>query len=251
MRAGNARSCRAIVPLAFFPRPLSDTIPESHQPPRLVVARNQRHLRKAEAPGSPAGSRHGASPPRIVGGTLRGRRLIADLNPDRTRPMKDRVREALFNLLAGDVPGKHAIDLFAGTGALGFEALSRGAKGATLIELHFPTAQRIRDSAVQLDVADRTEVITANTFSWNRPSADDATPWLVFCSPPYAYYLEKADEMLRLIGGLMNDAPSGSVVVVECDDRFQIDRLPSFDAWQVREYPPAVLAIFRKVDSDE
>src|SRR6478736_322408 len=76
---------------------------------------------------------------RIVGGTLRGRKLQYS-GDVRTRPMKDRVREAVFNLLGPQVAGSHAIDLFAGTGALGIEAISRGATKATFIERHLPTA---------------------------------------------------------------------------------------------------------------
>ena len=68
-------------------------------------------------------------PPRIVGGTLRGRRL-AHRPGGPTRPMKDRVRETLFDLIGDRVRGAIAIDLFAGTGALGFEAISRGAARA-------------------------------------------------------------------------------------------------------------------------
>src|SRR5262249_42961688 len=77
---------------------------------------------------------------RIIGGEYRGRKLqySGDI---RTRPMKDRVREALFNLIGPNVRGMHAIDLFAGTGALGLEAISRGAAGATFIERHYPTAE--------------------------------------------------------------------------------------------------------------
>ena len=72
-----------------------------------------------------------ASPPRIIGGDLRGRWI--EFEPSgRTRPMKDRVRETLFDLLGIDVRGTIAVDLFAGTGALAFEALSRGAATAVL-----------------------------------------------------------------------------------------------------------------------
>src|SRR6186713_2214397 len=83
---------------------------------------------------------------RIIGGTLRHRKLqySGDL---RTRPMKDRVREAVFNLLGPQIKGTHAIDLFAGTGALGLEAVSRGASRATLIERHLPTAKLIEQNA--------------------------------------------------------------------------------------------------------
>ncbi len=77
---------------------------------------------------------------RIIGGEFRHRHLhySGDL---RTRPMKDRLREAIFNLIGPEIRGKHAIDLFAGTGALGLEAISRGAARATLIEQHHPTAE--------------------------------------------------------------------------------------------------------------
>ena len=74
---------------------------------------------------------------RIIGGEFRGRRLHYS-GDRRTRPMKDRLREAVFNLIGPDIRGKHAIDLFAGTGALALESLSRGAKSATLIEQHHP-----------------------------------------------------------------------------------------------------------------
>src|SRR5271154_4383856 len=86
---------------------------------------------------------------RIIGGRFRGRKLEYSGDP-RTRPMKDRVREALFNLLSTAVKGKVAIDLFAGTGALGLEALSRGAARAVFIERHRPTAQTIGRNAAAL-----------------------------------------------------------------------------------------------------
>src|SRR5262245_175776 len=104
---------------------------------------------------------------RIIGGTLRGRRLqySGDL---RTRPMKDRVREALFNLLGPGVKGSHAIDLFAGTGALGLEAISRGAARATLIERHLPTTRLIEQNAAALGVANQIEVVFSDAFLWAR-----------------------------------------------------------------------------------
>lgn len=183
---------------------------------------------------------------RIVGGQLRGRKLlyIGDL---RTRPMKDRVREAVFNLLGDDVVDKLALDLFAGTGALGLEAISRGARQAIFVEQHFPTARAIRQNAALLGVADRVEVAGANVFVWADNAAIDAsTPWLVFCSPPYAYFVERRAEMLALVGGLIERAPAESVFVVESDTRFDTSLLPPMPAWDVRQYPPAVVAIGRK-----
>jgi 16S rRNA (guanine(966)-N(2))-methyltransferase RsmD len=183
---------------------------------------------------------------RIIGGEFRGRKLIytGDL---RTRPMKDRVREAVFNLIGTDAAGRHAIDLFAGTGALGLEALSRGATRATFYEQHFPTARVVRQNAALLGVTPRTVVESGNVFLWvpQTTFAGDE-PWLVFCSPPYAFYLERQAEMLALINSLIERAPAGSVFVVESDAKFNMALLPESLSWDVRPYLPAVIAIGRK-----
>ena len=180
---------------------------------------------------------------RIIGGRHRGRLLVYSGDP-RTRPMKERVREAVFNLLADSVAGKHAIDLFAGTGALGLEAISRGATGATLLERHFPTAQLIRANATQLGLDAQVEVIAANAFYWVRKQwKPSQQPLVVFCCPPYDFYVERQSEMLDLIGAFAIRAPAASTLVVECDDRFDVAHLPESIAWDVRRYPPATLAI--------
>lgn len=176
---------------------------------------------------------------------MRGRKLIYTGDP-RTRPMKDRVREALFNLVGPDVVGKHVVDLFAGTGALGLEALSRGAATATLIEQHYPTASVIKQNASLLEATDRTNVVSGNTFIWvARDESPKAAPWLVFCSPPYAFYIERQAEMLAMIETLLRQAPPGSIFVVESDERFDAALLPEAGKWDTRSYPPAVLSIFR------
>src|SRR5215470_6647638 len=82
---------------------------------------------------------------RIIGGKFRGRRLRYHGDPV-VRPMKHRTREAIFNLVTTDAVGRHVIDLFAGTGAVGLEALSRGATSATFIEKHVPTARVVEEN---------------------------------------------------------------------------------------------------------
>jgi 16S rRNA (guanine966-N2)-methyltransferase len=183
---------------------------------------------------------------RIIGGTLRGRTLRYSGDPG-VRPMKDRVREALFNLVGPAVAGTHALDLFAGTGALGLEALSRGAARATFVEQHFPTARVLEENIAALGVQDRTELIPGNVFLralWQHRMS--TLPWLVFSSPPYVFYEERRDEMLGLVGGLIEAAPDASLFVVESDDRFDFALLPEPDAWDVRTYPPAVIGVFCK-----
>lgn len=183
---------------------------------------------------------------RIVGGRFRGRRLLYS-GELRVRPMKDRIREAVFNLLGPAVAGKHAIDLFAGTGALALEALSRGAQRATLIEMHSPTAAIIRQNIATLDVAPLCELVSADTFRWWRRRPDlGPTPWVVFCSPPYAFFVERQDELLETLRTMLEAAPAQSLFVVESDERFDFSRLPDATAWDVRRYVPALVGVYQK-----
>ncbi len=186
-----------------------------------------------------------ASPPRIVGGEFRGRKLLYSGDP-RVRPMKDRVREAVFNLIGPSLRGAHAIDLFAGTGALGLEALSRGAATALFVERHFPTAGIIRQNVETLGVADRATILPANVLLWSRRMPDlPEGPWLVFCSPPWDLFVDQIDELLALLQVLIERAPPGSQFVVEADERFDFARLPRAGDWLIRAYPPAVIGILR------
>jgi 16S rRNA (guanine966-N2)-methyltransferase len=193
---------------------------------------------------APAGD-DAASPPRIIGGELRGRRL--EFVPQgRTRPMKDRVRESLFDLLGTDVRGAVALDLFAGTGALGFEAVSRGAAGAILVERHFPTADALRRSARSLGVADRVEVRSGDVLLWARrlPDLPRDRPWVVFISPPWEFFAAghaRRPELLALIDVVRRAAPPGSRIVVEADTSFAAADLPDAAAWEPRPIPPACL----------
>src|SRR5438552_3329134 len=135
---------------------------------------------------------------RIIGGLLRGRKLRYS-GDVRTRPMKDRVREAVFNLLGPQVAGSHAIDLFAGTGALGLEPISRGASKATFIERHLPTAKLIEKNAAAIGIAEQVHVVFGDAFLWSSKfTAEVEQPLTVFCSPPFDFYVERREEMLSL-----------------------------------------------------
>lgn len=161
--------------------------------------------------------------------------------------MKDRVRESLFNLIGPQVKGMHALDLFAGTGALGLEAVSRGAARASLIECHHPTAQLIRRNVEALNAEDRCETFGADAFLWLKchPPATDL-PWLVLCSPPFDFYLSRGKDMLKLIADFIEHAPAGSLIVAEVPDTFDVAMLPDAAAWNTRAYPPVQLALYRK-----
>ena len=196
----------------------------------------------------PAPADEASSAPRIIGGTMRGRRL--EFSPDpRTRPMKDRVRETLFDLVGTRVKGAIALDLFAGSGAIGFEALSRGASRAVFVERHFPTAAALRRSAKALEVTDRVDVRSGDVLLWAKklptapaPLPVDA-PWLVFISPPWEFFQSRPADVLALLAALERAAPAGSTFVVEADTAFDTGLLPDAEAWDIRPIPPAVLCL--------
>ena len=184
---------------------------------------------------------------RIIGGTFRGRQLQYSVDL-RTRPMKDRTREAIFNLVGIDVIGRHAFDLFAGTGALALEALSRGAAKATLVERHLPTRNLIEDNIRALGLEDKATAVFSDSFMFVRKLQPDAqaTPWIVFCSPPYDLFVERQADMLAMIEGIITKMPARSTLIVEADERFDTGLLPQTVEWRQREYHPAVVCIAEK-----
>jgi 16S rRNA (guanine966-N2)-methyltransferase len=127
-----------------------------------------------------------AHPPgvvRIIGGEWRGTRLpVAER--DGLRPTADRVRETLFNWLQPMLPGARALDLFAGTGALGLEAASRGAREAVLVERDPRLAEDLRLLAAKLPGGDRVQVVCVDALTWLRTAAGEFD--LIFMDPPFA-----------------------------------------------------------------
>lgn len=195
---------------------------------------------------------------RIIAGEMRTRIIEFSTDP-RTRPMKDRTREAVFNLLGGKLHGFVAADLFAGSGILGFESLSRGAEHAVIIELLHRASREIRDNAKRLEVLDKVTLQTADTFEWAEKleerlkwlREDQAiqaeTPWCVFVCPPYRLWETDGPRLRELIDRWIAAVPLKSSFVIELDLTTSRDILPSGIDWDVREYRPAVMAIGDKV----
>jgi len=147
---------------------------------------------------------------RVVSGEFKGRRLAAPRG-SRTRPTADRVREALFSML-GDVGGAHVLDLYAGSGALGIEALSRGADSAVFVERDPRAAAAIRRNLESLGVEARVARQDVLGFLGREQGPFD----LVFCDPPY-------DSASRLSGALAERLPAltpqTARIVTESDKR--------------------------------
>ena len=120
---------------------------------------------------------------RIIGGEWRGRRLSFPALPG-LRPTPDRVRETLFNWLAPVVQGARCLDLFAGSGALGLEALSRGAVSVTFVDNQAAAIEQLQDNLKRLHGQARAEVVRADALSW---LASATGPYqIAFLDPPFA-----------------------------------------------------------------
>lgn len=144
---------------------------------------------------------------RVSGGELRGRRLAGPRRGDEMRPTTERTREAVFSML-GDVSGARVLDLFCGTGALGIEALSRGAAEATLVDSSPGLAQRNVDD---LELAGRARVVRSDASGY-LDRTPEASFDLVLCDPPYAL----ADRLVQdLDPGLRRALAPGGRLMLE------------------------------------
>ena len=175
---------------------------------------------------------------RIVGGNLGGRVLRAPAGAA-TRPTSEKVREAVFAIL-GSVADAHVLDLFAGTGALGIEALSRGAGHVTFVDSARPAIAAIRGNLRALGVEDRATVIAGDAVTAARQPP--AAPWqLVFVDPPY-----RSDLAVRAVTALPEAhlAP-GAVIVIEHDrHNAPPDPLGSLLRTDQRRYGDTLISFF-------
>ncbi|CAN5464735.1 16S rRNA (guanine(966)-N(2))-methyltransferase RsmD [soil metagenome] len=148
---------------------------------------------------------------RVIAGTARGRPLTVPPGRD-VRPTSDKVREAMFSSLGDVVAGAHVLDLFAGSGALGIEALSRGARHAVLVERSPRAVAAIRQNLARTGLAERARVVTLDAARFcRRPGGHFG---LVLADPPYAEPLATVYALL----GMLHDAGAlapGATVVVE------------------------------------
>ncbi|MEZ5530523.1 MAG: 16S rRNA (guanine(966)-N(2))-methyltransferase RsmD [Porticoccaceae bacterium] len=142
---------------------------------------------------------------RIIGGQWRGRKLRF-WEVDGLRPTGDRIRETLFNWLAPIIAGSRCLDLFAGSGALGLEALSRGAASATLIERHPQAISSLRENC-QLLGAEGAEILQADALSWLEKATPQHPYDIVFLDPPFsAELLQPSMDLLSRPGLLSANA---------------------------------------------
>jgi 16S rRNA (guanine966-N2)-methyltransferase len=175
---------------------------------------------------------------RIVAGEYGGRRLKTAPGK-RTRPTAERVREAVFSIL-GPVDGLRVLDLYAGSGALGIEALSRGAEHATFVEHDARTADIVRFNLAALDAVDETDVVVWDVLLWLQSVAGSVTFDLVLIDPPYSSAPRLGEPLSQLLPEVL--APNATIVT-ESDHRTPLEL--DVALWDERVYGDTRIAIHR------
>jgi 16S rRNA (guanine966-N2)-methyltransferase len=181
---------------------------------------------------------------RIIAGQRRGHRIDGPRATAGTKPTSDLVRESIFNILGELVEDRMVIDLFAGTGALGLEALSRGAERAVFVERDRENVGLIFRNIATLRYEDRTQVRHADAYRWAKTfRALDDLPIVVLVDPPYREYEVRGKRLHEMLGHLLGGLPNGSVVVIESGLTLDDSILPEFGMWDVRRYGSTQLAV--------
>ncbi len=183
---------------------------------------------------------------RVIGGSARGRKLRA-VPGDTTRPITDRTKEALFNILGSDLQDASFLDMFAGTGAVGIEALSRGADYARFLDIERRAVQTIRqnlESTAVCDPSDRkhVEVFQGNAFQVLDTVPDRTFDYIYIAPPQYKGMWQRA---LALIDSQPDWMGQDAWVIVQIDpveyERQELDNLEEFDQ---RRYGSTLLVFY-------
>jgi len=185
---------------------------------------------------------------RIISGTARGAQLFAPKGMD-TRPTTDKVKESLFNMLQGEVPGATVLDLFAGSGGLSLEALSRGADRAVLVDQSREAIGCIRRNVEKLRFGDRVQLLNCDWQQAVHRLSQEGTAFdLVFLDPPYRMNdLSPMCDTLLEKGLLMEDA----LIVWERKSGSDKVLSPAFSLLKQRSYGEIEICFYRYAKEDD
>jgi 16S rRNA (guanine966-N2)-methyltransferase len=182
---------------------------------------------------------------RIVAGSLRGRKIVANHSPD-LRPTPQMVREAFFSILGNAIPDRLFVDLFAGTGVIGIEALSRGAKQTLFIERDFRLAQDIEHHVRAFDLNKQSRLYRTDAYRWVESWEPPKEPVNIFISPPFPDLQNRPEEFVELARKLQDKVAPESVIVIQSEKGSPLDKSSSLADWEERTYGRNVLLIWQK-----
>lgn len=185
---------------------------------------------------------------RVIGGTARGLRLRS-VPGDTTRPITDRVKEALFNIIGPDVQGASFLDLFAGTGSVGIEALSRGAAFGLFFDLNHIPVKTIRSNLVTTHLEDRAQVHQADALNQINRKPDRSFEYIYIAPPQYKGLWKQA-----LLGVDANPAwmSEDAWVIVQIHpveyEELKADQLHNLQEFDKRDYGSTCLVFYQRTE---
>ncbi len=183
---------------------------------------------------------------RVISGKARGKKLIS-LEGLNTRPTLDRVKEALFNIIQFNVENKNILDLFAGSGALGIEALSRGAKTATFCDNSYDAIKVIKSNIENTKNEDNSIVINKDySLALNSLSKQNKKFDIIFLDPPYKtdFGIKSLETIIKL-----NMLAEDGTIILETDDEKrekEIENIKGIEVFDKRKYGKVMLIFIRK-----
>lgn len=183
---------------------------------------------------------------RVISGLARGTQLKTPEGM-RTRPTTDRVKEAMFSIIQFDIPGARVLDLFGGTGQLGIEALSRGAKSAVFVDLQPVACRLIRENLKKTKLETGTQVVCSDYLSFLRSCRDKFD--IILLDPPYVeVFLENSLKLISEIDILQTNG----IIVTErpIEKKVPMD-FDGFTRSRDYKYGKSLLTIYRKVEKGE
>lgn len=176
---------------------------------------------------------------RIIAGSLGGRQFVSPKG-NRTHPMSDKARGALFNTL-GDIKGLTLLDAFAGSGAVAFEAISRGAARVTAVDIETNAVKAMIESATALGVLDKVEIVRANVGGWFKSSPQNIRYDILVCDPPYDAL------QLPIIEKMSSKVNVGGVIVVSLPPQARLIMPDRCEHLQTKDYGDITLQFYRRV----
>lgn len=183
---------------------------------------------------------------RIIGGKARGRK-IRPVPGDSTRPITDRAKESLFNILSGDIQGATMLDLFAGTGSVGIEALSRGAAFVCFNDQLRQAVETIRFNLTATDLGEHAEVLRQDAFALLEKTADRAYDYVFVAPPQYKEMWKRAVKALEAHPEWLSDDAWVIVQIHPVEyEKLILERLVEFDQ---RQYGSVLFVFFQKTDN--
>lgn len=182
---------------------------------------------------------------RVISGTARGQRLRS-VPGDKTRPITDRVKEALFNIIGPDIVSASLLDLFAGTGAVGIEALSRGAEYVRFVDTQTQAIRTIKANLIQTNLSEKTIVIRQDAFKLLASTPDRAYDYIYVAPPQYKGLWSKSMRLLEQNIEWLDKDGWGIIQIDPIEyQEIQLSKLVEFDQ---RRYGSTQLIFFNRSD---